>query len=288
MKRLIFFALTAISLLSCDMLNKPSPDKSHPVEFRANVGQYVKATDTAFEDGDAVSIAALAPINSGNVKYTVKGGVLTSDNPIYWNKDQKDSTIFLLLYPYNASVKELTDSSAYEFSVSADQSTHAKYTMSDLMTGQVAATPDDEYVSFSVNHQLSQLVVKIDNRSGKTVSGVTLSSVYTTVKCSAEGVSPVGVKGTVRACPVELDGTPSWVLVIAPQTVKSDLIITTSDGQQITYTMQEGIDLRPGYRSTATAVIEKGPQIVGFTATVNDWNSGRDFNFVFVSETDVK
>lgn len=143
---------------------------------------------------------ALSPISSGAAKYTYQNGGLSSETPICWNAGQKEATRFLLMYPYNEKIRDIDGRSSFEFCVNADQSTHAKYTASDLMYADTVATPDDPVVFFSVRHALSQVVINLENKSDKKVTDAYFSNVYGNVEFSyATGIQTTGSMGTIRA-----------------------------------------------------------------------------------------
>jgi len=278
-------ASAASLFVSCETMQQPqeSSGGTNEIKFVANIGQYsVKATDTAFEENDAVSIAAFAPINSGNVKYTFKNGVLTSDTPICWKNGQTQSNAFVLIYPYDPSIKDLPEDPedfAYEFCVNADQSTHALYTASDLIIGPTDADPSDSKVEFDLFHALSQVYITIQNNSGKQIADVYLDGVYGKIKFSDNGIEPQGSKGTIKACPVTSGTTNGWVLVMAPQKSKPDLIITTTDQQQIKYTLQTEEEFKSSYKRTANVVIGTDTKVTSFTTEIADWTPDNDLNF---------
>ena len=64
---------------------------SRDVLFSADINRFaVKATDTAFDNGDEIGLFAGAPIVKNNVKGVVAGTKVTVDaaNPIQWLTDQ--------------------------------------------------------------------------------------------------------------------------------------------------------------------------------------------------------
>ncbi len=280
MKKIVLFAAAVLAMFTSCQFTEENPNGS-VIDFRANLGTYsVKATDTQFEQNDAVSITALDPIHSGNVKYTYKNGALTSENPICWNSGQQDRTRFLLLYPYNATLPALDPDKGIDFCVNADQSTHALYTASDLMVGDTWGSPSMKQVSFTVQHALSQIVINLDNKSDKQVTDAYFANVYGEVHFSYNnGIQPTGSKGTIKACPLNSSSQQSWVLVMAPQTSKPDLMLTTSEGKQITYTLPQDVTFRPGYRYTASVVLNETTVEVVISAEIQDWTPDIELNF---------
>lgn len=278
-KNLLLFVAALSALVSCQQEQELLPQSSNVIDFRADIGHYyVKATDTSFENGDAVSIAALSPINSGNVKYTVRNGILSSDTPICWLDGQTEKTEFILVYPYQDSLSVSGDFHL-AFSVNADQSTHALYTASDLMIGDEYGVAPFSSVTFNVQHALSQVSISIDNKSDKTIKEVFLAGVYGRAEMTSSGIRAIGSLGTVKACPVSGGSSQNYVMIIPPQTSKPELIITTTDGKQITYTLPSEVKFNIGAKSTAKVVLNKESVVTSFTTVISDWTPDNELNF---------
>ena len=158
MKRMFrFFAYVAMVLTIASCGEVP-PGVDTPIDndgplFKievSGVGNFTRATDTAFEVGDALSLFAykgglvlpespsvedLAGFSAwiDNGKFTKSEGGFVGDKEYKWYEGEDVSQIFAL-YPYNDkwnTVEVLT--SGVNFCVQTDQSTHAGYTASDLM-----------------------------------------------------------------------------------------------------------------------------------------------------------
>lgn len=281
MKKISVIAVSVLALFASCQDTVETPVNPNEVRFMTSFGSYsVRATDTQFEQYDAVSIAALSPISSGAVKYTYQNGGLSSETPICWNAGQKEATRFLLMYPYNEKIRDIDGRSSFEFCVNADQSTHAKYTASDLMYADTVATPDDPVVFFSVRHALSQVVINLENKSDKKVTDAYFSNVYGNVEFSyATGIQTTGSMGTIRACSLNASSGQSWVLIMAPQTSKPELLLTTEDGKQITFTLPESVTFRPGHKYAANVVLDETATVISFTAAIQDWTPDNMLNF---------
>lgn len=284
-KNLLLLAAAALVITSCKQQEVAVPVQGNAVDFHASIGTYaLRATDTSFENGDEVTIMADAPISSGPVKYVYSKGQLTSDNPICWLAGQKEKTEFELLYPYDPKVS--IDMKSYEFTVNADQSTHKLYTASDLMTGYGEATPGSP-VNLKVDHMNSKVHIYINNLSDKSIKDVFFSGVYGKVRFSSEsGIQPIGTKGTVMACPVYADSVQSWVLIIPAQTSQPELLVTTSDGEQITYTLPAPFNFQSGYQANAFLTLSEDNVFTNFTTTVIDWQPDNNLQFSNGGTTD--
>ena len=246
-----------------------------------------KATDNAFEAGDAIGIFAGTPIDAVNVKGTVSGSSITLENPLFWGEGQTDNTTFAAYLPYDASLSSTTTS----FAVKNDQSSYANYQASDLLAATVSAAPRTT-VALAMKHQLSKLVViPTCEDATETVSSVTIQELVTeaTADLTAKTVVPGSAKGTVKAGEaVSGNGGQGFVSILVPQTIQLKLSVTTSAGRTLAYTLAEPATLESGkaYKAEIT-VKEAGTPLppdedspVEFTISIVDWEDGGALVFV--------
>lgn len=127
MKKNIFIiaALSLLALAACDKVQKSEYEDG---EIRFNLGlPATRATATAFESGDKVSLFAVeydgetvAPVQVGgnfinNEALTFDGTKWTAARKLYWSGNPCD---FYALYPYQPDMKSVDD---YPFEVATDQ-----------------------------------------------------------------------------------------------------------------------------------------------------------------------
>ena len=270
--------LAIIALLcatACNQNGKVNPEKES-IKFKAGIAQYVtKATDTAFENNDAISLFAGEPVNATNVKLTYANGELTPAQTLYWGLDQKTATTFDAIYPYNAAYT----SAKVDFTVKADQSAAADYKASDFFTATVSAAPSQGTVVLPFTHKMAKLVIKVTNETENEVTAVSMTGVCQTLK--ADGTADNA--GTVKAC---ANGS-SWELIVAPQASSPKVVVTTAAGD---YTFEGSIDMKSGKKGTIEVKIEKAqpqpdPEEAKFSCTVSDWEEGETFTFTPVTES---
>ena len=194
-RKVKLFALLAMvfALGACDDLPELPPvggnDFSDIVlNIDAVPGDFTRATDTAFENGDAISVFGYKSNSNDyaswqtwltNGKFTKGSNGFSSDQPYYWYEGE-DKGHIVGLYPYNANyTAENFIGNGITFNVKLDQSTHAGYTASDLMFAVANdVTPSTEKVVLEFKHLLSKLVVDIDNQTARTIKEVYVSNVY--------------------------------------------------------------------------------------------------------------
>ena len=288
MKKIVAFSLAVLSLaaVSCRRGELAPQRPTDAVQFSVAMNTFdVKATDNAFEAGDAVGIFAGAPMNAANVKGTISGTTLTPATEIKWAENQTASTQFAAYLPYDAARSAAT----FNFAVKADQSAYADYQASDLLASAVTAAPRTT-VAFAMKHQLTKLIViPTCEDAAETVTGVTIQELVTeaSVDLMAGTIAAGTAKGAVKAgAAVAGNGGQGFAAILVPQTVQLKLTVTTSAGRSVEYALADAKALASGkaYKAEITvkkAGVEPGPETpVEFTISIIDWEAGEDLSFV--------
>ena len=290
MKRIISFAMLACALLvaGCNKADNAAPgvaESSRDVRFSADINRFaVKATDTAFENGDEIGIFAGAPIVKSNVKATVAGTAVNVDpaNPIKWLEDQTAPVAFVGYYPYAASV---ADAAAYHFAVAYDQTAEGAYAASDLMVANTTANPpasetDPAVVNLDFKHVLSKVVIKIDNQLLKAITDVQFLNIALAAdfNLNAEGAEVAESVSDpfpyIKAVACADEGVKKvYQLLTVPQTAQPQIQVTLEDGSQYLYSLASAFTFAKGKRYTAEIAIteETVAGAVSFTLQVTDW-----------------
>ncbi|MBO7300457.1 MAG: fimbrillin family protein [Tidjanibacter sp.] len=295
------FALLAMvfAIGACDEFGEiPTPNiPLSDVQFNIDAipaGDFTKATDTAFEKGDAVSIYGFkGSANSSasswlpwlsNGKFTKGDGGFTPDQTYYWYQGEEKG-IIIGLYPYNANyTAEALISTGVEFCVKSDQSTHAGYTASDLMTAyKPEVTPTSEKVVLEFDHLLSKLVIDINNQTSEGVKEVYIDGVKGNLNYSLGlGVTLKDGVGTIKAGKLATASngyTDTYVLITPPQTVAPSIAITTTSNKQYTYNAPENIEFGIGKVRHLTVTITEESISTEIDAIVNDWSADESVEF---------
>lgn len=287
-----YFAAAAalcLTAVGCSTLQEDKGvSENRDIRFSASIGSFqVKATDTAFENGDAIGLYAGDHVKAENVRLDWKDGALTPETPVQWGFNQlvDESTLFGAYYPYTAEPQIATDEGELylTFSVQKDQSTHAAYTASDLMTASTYATPAEGTVNFTFIHRLSKLVLTIDNRLNDPVKEVYVGNVYT------EGIFDIvhsqdygrnGEPSSIKACEgVTAEGTKAWSVIIPSQSCQITLTLVTESGKEYTYKAENNVYFAAARRYTAQVILDETAISTSFSATVYDWIDNGGFWF---------
>jgi hypothetical protein len=266
-----------VMAVACEKVpvDQPTPSDQLTVKFSASLYQFTKATDTAFEDGDKISVNIFNPeLYLENAKFTYNAGQLTSTNAYVWYDDTDLESTVTAMYP---AVE--TYSATQTFMVNADQSTNAGYSASDLLLAQTTAKPTSEAVNLPFKHALSKIVVNVQNNLKEDIANIWFTDVKGGVSFSSNDHSTLaaaGDKGTIKAYK---SGDNTWQLIVAPQTASPKLALTTTSGKQYTFVLSEDVTFTSGKVSTATVEVNAESIYTSFTPEITDWVADSELNF---------
>ncbi len=248
------------------------------VNFRGSMKPVSRATETAFEETDAISIFAVSPSSNirlepygnyaDNVRYEYKGGSFISGTPITIREDNTEGLAYYAVYPYGVDVKDI-----FEFAVSSNQSEHIDYTNSDLCTAYNPPTADD-YVNLEFSHRLSNIVVKFhgDNLAARNIS-VRLEKVM--VNCHADinanTYEPFGDPGSVV---MGEESTNAFHAIIVPQTIPADqhFMTVTMDGDEYEMTLATDAVCKSGKQLVLEYEVQDN-KIIELSGYINPWDT---------------
>lgn len=299
-RKVKLFALLALvfAIGACDNLpelpqNSVEDYSDIPLNINAvPAGDFTRATDTAFETGDAISVFGYkGDLSSSfsvqtwltNGKFTKGANGFTSAETYYWYSGQELGHI-ISIYPYSDKyTAEEFLANGISFFVKSDQSTHAGYTASDLMYAVANnVTPTANEVVLEFNHVLSKLVVDIDNQSSASIKDVFVSGVYGGATYSMLGGYSIGDTGTIKAGKLANTSsgyTDSYVLIIPPQQEIPNIAITTTTDKQYTFSVNEPIEFNSGKVRHLKVTITEDSVSTEIDATIRDWSADEDVEF---------
>lgn len=293
MKKFTIFAtlaMVALAAISCNKNEEPKPQPEQKViSVSTSLYSFTKATDTAFESGDAIGVHIISNQPNepylNNAKYTYNGTAWKGEQTNYWYKDESVVADIYAYYPYSANGGY--NATGINFTVNSDQTTHAGYTASDLMLAQASSKPTAEAVKLGFKHALSKVVVNINSELDEAIADVMFSDVYGTANVSlAGGAATVGgSKGGIKALKVK---DTQWQLILVPQeNVTPKLIVTTTAQKQYTFDIESAVSFAAGKVSTTTISLTKESISTSFTTEVTDWTADKELNFSQSGSQDV-
>lgn len=277
-KNLFVVALASIiALAACKKEPVVTPPADFTIKLNAAVYGFTKATDTAFEAGDAMGVNVYEGENSYifNAKFTYNGSALTSVTEYKWYEDTETVGTITAYYPYVSLSESAT---ALTFTVNTDQSSAEKYKGSDFMVATTSSKPTEEAINLNFKHALSKVVVTVDNQLSEAIQDVWLTDVLGSVTFDLKtgAVAATGSQGNVKGYKSS-DNT--WQLIIAPQTANPKLALTTASGKQYTFVLSEGVTFSAGKYSTAAVTVNDATVSTLFTPNIENWVADNELNF---------
>lgn len=281
MKKTIILMM-ALALVSCErerMIQAGSDEISFRIGYPAT-----KATATAFEHGDEISLYAVEhsmPLQVGgnyfnNEKLTLNGTKWEGTRTLYWSDAACD---FYAFYPYQPSIGSIDD---YSFSVETDQN-GKELEKSDLLYASAQnVSRSDVSVDLSFYHMMSKVIVNIvkgEKFDGDIPEDV-VAHVYNTItSCRVDWAkgsvekNPFGTKNTITMKKIS---NTRFEAVLVPQNIErsTPLVEITMGG--IAYLLETSLSFRPGYVHTLTVTLNTSPdqeQIeISIDPNVDSWN----------------
>lgn len=261
----ILLVLLAACTSGTDELAEVSiPVEESIVNFKASFNRTSRATETAFEYGDAISVFAVNPMEdiklkesgnyADNMKYTYYGNSFEAENDaVTISADNKIGLGYYAIYPYMISA-----SNNFIFAVKTNQSTHINYTQSDFCTSYVSPTVD-KTVNLGFTHRLSNIEIDFqgDNLMNKDIK-VQLENVYTSCKvdinnntCQAIGSKDNVVMGE--------ESNNAFQAIIVPQTLTTDskFIKVTLDNKDFYFKLLTNKTIKSGCTYSFSFNVEK-------------------------------
>ena len=283
-KLLMSFATILLLASSCSSDDELSneyvqnPQDKH-VSFIPSFGPATRATETAFENGDEISVFAVdaskgSTLQSSNyadnVRYRYNSGSFSAVSDGIKISDSNTSGLaYYAVYPYSSST-----SATGTFTVNSDQSTHAKYSASDMCTAFSAATTSQQ-VNLKFSHRLCNVIVELqgDNLASKSVS-MRATDVYRSAKfnLNSNTFTAEGSKGDIKMISPY---TNAYQCIIAPQNVSkgTTMFVATIDGEEYTIYPLSDMSFQSGCQYTLKAKLE-GSKTIAISGDITPWNNG--------------
>lgn len=195
------------------------------LSFTTTINSLTKATDTNFESGDVIAVTAYDA--SGNlvsdaVQYTYNGSLFMSTSPIVYSDDDAVYS-FYSVYPTVSSLQ-----STVTFSAQTNQAADGAYEASDMLYASIASS--DAIPQLSFYHKMSSIVVNIVSDD----SGSVVFNAKVGLSCDVKSGSTSATGSSVEITPAS-NGTASYKVIIAPQTVASGTTFATYTVGSLTY-----------------------------------------------------
>ena len=253
---------------------------SHPSETRA--------TETSFEEGDAVGLFVVesdTPLEiSGNVlnnehlTFSVSGW--NSGRKLYWDKGTYNA------YAYYPALDEIFSVSDLPFSVATDQRESVGnsidgYEGSDFLYASslgIEASPNP--VNLQFRHILSKLTVRLikgEDFEGEIPDNATVYIHNTVTDATidlAAGVATKNLRGAGKTVIARKAGPTSYTAIIVPQRLENRVPLVEVVMNGVSFLYESKFLFKPGIHHIVNLVVDKNPEQVKIEVggEITDWN----------------
>lgn len=276
---LVFFASMVSCTSSDDGQEESFSPKDSSVNFSASIKPITRATETAFETGDAVSVFAVDPKvgmelkasgnYADNVKYIYQGNRFEAGTgAITISENNTTGLAYYAIYPYSQ-----TASNSFTYTVKSDQSTHDNYTLSDLCTAFGPQTTA-KTVNLEFSHRLSNIIIKFygENLTSKNIK-VQLENVYKTCKAdiNSNTYKATGSKGSII---MGEESSNAFHAIIVPQSVPADetFMTVTMNGETFKLSLSSDREFKSG-KQTIFEYEVRDNEIIELNGYINPWDT---------------
>lgn len=277
-KSLYYVVATLLLLTSCaELLDVNNPidlgQKRENVSFRPRINPSTRATDLEFEQGDKISVFAsegtvIQDSNyAENVEYVYDNGLFTTQGTLIYPDEQR--LAFYAVYPY-----DVYTAPSFNFYVNTDQSTHEKYTESDLMTASNVGY-DNEVVDLDFYHRLSKVVINLNSENMPAgQQSVTFKNVYYGAQANLSSNSYNTISTERADIVASPNGTNSFKAILPPQTiVTGDVFVEITIGDRVfQWEIDRNLIFNSGVEYTYTLYFNTQRDNVQFSSYINSWN----------------
>lgn len=252
------------------------------MKFTLTHPSQTRATDTSFENGDAVGLYVAEEATSleiagntvNNERLTFSGSSWASDRKLYWDNGNYN------VYAYYPRLDHVTSISDLPVQISTDQ-TAAGYEASDFLHASalgVAASANP--VSLKFRHIMSKLTVRLikgEDYEGE-IPADAVVYVHNTVTDAtvdvAAGVATRDPRGTRRTVTARRNGQGNYSVIVVPQRLDNRVPLIEVVANGVSFLYESKFQFKPGMHHIVSLVMDKNPEQVKIEVggEVTDWN----------------
>ncbi len=214
------FLLAAAAMVACSESSQQESAEATTAQelmFTTSISLPSKATDTDFESSDVIAVTAYdksGTLVKDAAQYTHNGSLFMSSEPIVYDTEEAEYT-FYAVYPTVSSLQTSLD-----FYAKADQSVDGAFAASDMLFATM--TSSDAIPRLSFYHKMSSIVVNIVGDD----SGSVVFNAKTGLSYGVANNTTTALGNAVEITPAS-NGTASFKVIIAPQTIASGTTLAT-------------------------------------------------------------
>ena len=269
MKRYLTLALAALAFAACQQTVTPD---TTPAKVQVEP-VITKATEVNFETGDQIGLTITkvnaAEKHADNALLAFDGSVFTGE--LMWYNDANSEADVYAYYPYDAEGTPST------YEAVADQT--AGTGSADFMAAAKSGVlPSPNAITMVFKHLMTKIVVNIENQSGASVDAVELTGTPASAAINVVDLTVTPAEETVAVKAYEATAGKVWQAIIVPGTVKMSLVVSLSNGKNMTQPLTE-MELKSGAQYTVNARILADDMAVTASGEIENWTDGGEIEF---------
>ncbi len=242
MKKIIFMLAAVAMFTSCETLEQSADSTDSTVDttddavddtttsvkelsFTTSINELTKVTDTNFELNEVIAVTAYDAsgiLVKDAAQYTYNGSLFMSDSPIVYDADDVTYS-FYAVYPSVSSMQTSLD-----FYAMVDQSVDGAFAASDMLFASVSSS--DTIPNLSFDHKMSSIAITIVGDDSGSITFNAKTGLRYGVKTGS--VSTLGESSTVTPAS---NGTASYKVILAPQTISTGVVFAIYTVGSLTY-----------------------------------------------------
>lgn len=264
MKKTIAFAACFLAIAACNKM--PNVPDDVVVKHAVRIAPVMtKATETAFENGDAIGLTITRQTDDyvNNKQFTYNGLEFSSD--LDWYTEGNQASTLSAYYPYDAKGVPTT------FSVATDQS--AGTSTSDFIAAfKDNVLPSADAVTMLFQHKLARLVINVTNNAGYSLEGMVVKGAIPTATLAADFTAAADVNVNPVDISAYKSGETAFEVILPPQTIALTVQLTAS-GNVMQQKLLEAA-LTAGKKYSINLVVNQASMEVKLAGEITDWVDG--------------
>lgn len=240
-----------------------------------------RATDTAFEKGDAVGLYVAetsSPLEiSGNIvnneRLVFSGTDWTSDRKLFWDKGSYN------VYAYCPRIDHVTSITDLPLQVVTDQS-NGGYEASDfLYASSLGVSASSNPVSLKFRHIMSKLTIRLikgEDYEGE-IPADAIVYVHNTVTDAtvdlAAGIATRHPRGSRHTVTARCNGQANYSAIIVPQRLDNRVPLIEVVANGVSFLYESKFQFKPGMHHIVSLVMDKNPEQIKIEigGEITDW-----------------
>lgn len=224
-----------------------------------------RATETDFENGDAIglTVSRESGVYATNEKLVFDGTSFSGS--LVWYAEGADAASLSAYSPWQEGGVPTS------FTVQADQS--AGTSSSDfLAASKTGVLPSSSAVAMVFTHRLTRLVLKVQNNSGKTISGITVGGARLAATLSETFVATVDPSAAATPVKAFKAAEKTWYAILPPQTAALSVKVESELSLPVQYLAEA--QLQPGKQYSVGIVVNPDGLKVTLSGNIDNWEDG--------------